>query len=483
MFDLRPVFLVIGLALSVTALAMCLPAVVDAVHGNDDWLVFAALAAVTMFVGQMLAVANRTVRHQTFTVRQIFLLSSAGWLAVGLVASLPFAFSGLHLSPTDAVFEAMSGVTGTAATVLRGLDQAPPGILLWRALLQWLGGMGFLVVATAVLPTLNIGGMQLFRLESSTYGERVAPRLTKVVVSLLALYVALTVLLTLLLWAAGMSRFPALLHALSTISCGGFSTSDGSIGHWRSPAVDWVVLFGMLLGGAPFVLYLQLVQRRWRSALQNSQLHWYLGILALATVAIAVWLIGNTPVKPLPALRHAAFTAVSVLTGTGFATLDWGRWTGMPAAILFFLTLVGGCAGSAAGGLKIFRLQILYATARAQLGRLVRPHAVLLPQYEHRPVPDPVAESVLGFLFVYTFSFALVALGLGLLGLDFLSSISLAASALANLGPGLTDTVGPLAGFGGLPEAAKWLLAAAMLFGRLEMFVVLVLFAPAFWKP
>jgi trk system potassium uptake protein TrkH len=279
-----------------------------------------------------------------------------------------------------------------------------------------------------------------------------------------------------------MSRFPALLHAMTAISCGGFSTSDGSIGSWHDPAVDWVILLGMMLGGAPFLVHLQVAQGRWRAALRNSQLQWYGFILTLATLIVTLWLLLLTDIKPLPAFRHAAFSVASVMTGTGFATLDWTQWSGSPLAILFFLTLLGGCAGSAAGGLKVFRLQILTATARLQMVRLIHPHAVVLPQYDGKPVSDPVAESVLGFLFVYMLSFAVLAMALGLLGLDFTSAISASASALANLGPGLSPAVGPMTGYAALPDAAKWLLSAAMLFGRLEMFLFLAVFSRTFWE-
>jgi trk system potassium uptake protein TrkH len=482
MFKLSPVFYGTGLVLALLATAMGLPAVVDFVHGDANWRIFAASAGVTSFLGLALMASNYENRRGEMTVRQTFLLTATGWLAVCLAAALPFAFSGLHFSVIDAVFEAVSGVTTTGATVMRNLDRTPPGILLWRAELQWLGGMGFLVMAVAVLPTLNIGGMQIFRLDSGHLGDRVMARATNVTVSIMGLYAGLTGVLTLLLWAAGMSRFPALLHAMSTISCGGFSTADGSIGSWRNPDVDWAVLLGMLLGGAPFIIYQQMVEHRWKMAWKNRQLRLYLLFFLMASLILALWLIIEQDAKPLPALRHAAFTAASVMTGTGFATVDWGNWSGLPVAVLFFLTFVGGCAGSTAGGIKIFRLQILYANARVQLTRLLHPHAVSLPHYDKKPIPDSVAESVLGFLFVYALSFAVVALGLGMVGLDFWTSLSAAASALANLGPGLTPSVGPLAGFAALPDAAKLLLACAMLFGRLEMFIFLALFAKGFWK-
>ncbi|MDR3437620.1 TrkH family potassium uptake protein [Telmatospirillum sp.] len=483
MFDLRPVLFVTGVLLALLAVAMGLPAIVDYVHGDPDWRVFTASASVTLFLGIILMAGNHVGRRGEFSVRQVFLLTVAGWLAVSVAAAQPFVFSAaLHLSPIDALFEAVSGVTTTGATVLRNLDRTPPGILLWRGLLQWLGGMGFLVMALAVLPTLNIGGMQIFRLESGDRADRVMPRAATVTIGIVGLYAGLTGFLTLLLWAAGMSRFPALIHAMTTISCGGFSTADGSIGSWHNPAVDWVMLLGMLIGGSPFMIYLHLVEQRWQTARKNRQLRLYLRIFLSASLILALWLIIEQDAKPLPALRHAAFTAASVMTGSGFATLDWGQWSGLPVALLFFLTFVGGCAGSTAGGIKIFRFQILFANARAQMVRMLHPSAVVLPHYDKRQIPEMISESVLGFLFVYAVSFSVVAMGLGLVGLDFWTSLSASASALANLGPGLAPSIGPLAGYAGLPDAAKVLLAAAMLFGRLEMFVFLALFAKGFWR-
>jgi trk system potassium uptake protein TrkH len=482
MFTLRPVLYVTGLLLALLALAMSLPALVDFVHGNTDWRVFAISGAVTLFLGGILMAGNHDGRQAQISVRQMFLLTALSWVALCIAAAQPFAFSALHLSPVDALFEATSGVTTTGATVLRHLDRMPPGILLWRALLQWMGGMGFLVVSLAVLPSLNVGGMQVFRLENGDRVDRMLPHAASVTVSIVGLYAGLTGLLTLALWAAGMSRFPALLHAMTVISCGGFSTADASVGAWRNPAVDWVVLAGMLIGGSPFMVYLNLVDQRWQAARRNRQLRLFLKIFLMATLVLGLWLIIERDAKPLPAIRHAAFTVASVLTGSGFATLDWGRWEGLPVTLLFFLTFVGGCAGSTSGGIKIFRFQILYANARTQMIKLLHPNAVVLPVYDKHQIPEEISESVLGFLFVYALSFAVVAMGLGLVGLDFWTALSASASALANLGPGFSPVIGPLAGYGALPDAAKALLAAAMLFGRLEMFVFLALFARGFWR-
>ncbi|OIQ90863.1 Trk system potassium uptake protein TrkH [mine drainage metagenome] len=484
MTDLRPVLFVTGLVLAVLALAMGLPALVDAVDGNPDWLVFTASAGVTLFLGLALAAANLAGRRRDFSIRQTFLLPVAGLLAASLAGSFPFAFSHLHLSATDAWFEAVSGVTTTGSTVLHGLPHMPPGILMWRALLQWLGGAGFLLVSFTVLPDLGVGGMQMFRLESSgaVGSDRVMSRGARTVLLVLLTYGLLSVLFTLLLWLAGMTPFDALLHAMGTVSTGGFSSSDGSIGSWHRPGVDWVILLGMLMSGAPFILYPQIAQRRWAQVRGNSQLRWYLSLIVLSALAIAAWLLFTHNAKPLPALRHGLFAATSVLTSTGYATLDWGGWGGLPLVILFFLMFVGGCAGSPAGGLKIFRLQILFASARMQLARLVRPHAVLLPAYERCQISGAVRESVLGHLFLYCLSFAILAMLLGMVGMDFLTALTAAAAALGNLGAGLTERVGPMTGYAHLPDNAKWLLSAAMLYGRLELYLLLVVVSPDFWK-
>jgi trk system potassium uptake protein TrkH len=399
-----------------------------------------------------------------------------------VAGAVPLVFGHPHLSVADSIFEAAAGITATGATVLRRLDGAAPGLLLWRALLQWMGGIGVLALGVAVLPQLNIGGMQLYRFETARLDDRLAPRALRMLAGILAVYVGLTGILALLLWVAGMDWFPSLLHAMSTISCGGFSTSDTSVGHWHNPGVDWVILVGMLLGGAPFVVHWQIVRRQWRQVGRNSQLQAYLGAIILASLAIALWLVLRQNAKPLPALRHSLFAVTSVMTGTGYATLDWSRWTGFPLALLFLLTFIGGCAGSTAGGIKVFRVQVLFANARLQFRRMLHPHAVLVPRFEGQTVSEAAAESVLGFLFVYIFAFALLAMALALVGLGFTEALGAAASALANLGPAISPDLGPLAGYGPLPDAAKWLLAGAMLFGRLELFLLLALFSRDFWQ-
>jgi trk system potassium uptake protein TrkH len=482
MIDLRPVLWGIGFLLSAFALMMLLPACADLAVGNGEWQMFLAVAGLCFFAGLVLVMGNWRQGSQPWTIRQIILLANFGWLALALAGAVTLMVTSAHLSLTDAVFEATSGITATGSTVLRHLDQASPGLLLWRSLLQWMGGIGVLTLGVVVLPELSIGGTQLFRVETGGRGDRLARRAARLLAGVLGIYLFLTLFLFVLLWVAGMDPFPALLQAMSTISCGGFSSSNSSIGHWRNAGVDWVILLGMLLGGGPFLVYWQALRRQSGGIFGRGQIGWYLGLIAAFSCAIALWLVIEQGAKPLPALRHSLFAVASVMTGTGYATLDWGRWTGFPLAMLFLVTFIGGCAGSTSGGLKVFRIQVLLTNARLELLRFLRPHAVLTAEIDDRPVSDKVAESVLGFLFVYTLSFALLAMALALAGMSFMPALASAASALANLGPAVSPAIGPLGNFALIPPAAKWLLAGAMLFGRLELFLVLALFGRNFWR-
>ncbi len=479
--DLRPIFLVIGLLLSTLALAMLLPAMVDLTARNPDWQVFAAAAAVSLFVGLATLLASRT-GPMRLSLRQSFLLTALAWVGAAAVGSLPFAFSTLDLSATDAFFEAMSGITTTGATIIADLETAPPGILLWRAILQWLGGIGAIAMAVAVLPALKIGGMEMFRLEGPETAERVMPRAAGVVSAIIFVYLGVTVALALLLRLQGMTFIEAVVHAMSTISTGGYSTTNASLAAFDSVTIQLTVLVGMVVGGMPFVLLLALFRGGFQTVRRDAQLRWYLGFIVASGAAISAWLWLSRGLGAPAALHHGFFTAASVMTGTGFHTVDYGNWSGLPMAILFFLMFVGGCAGSTSAGIKVFRLQVLLANARVQAVRLLSPNTVAIPYYNRRPVPEAVADSVMGFLFVYALAFAVLAMLLGLLGLDFVTALSSAAAALGNVGPGFGDIVGPGNAYAELPDLAKWLLAAGMLLGRLEMFIVLVLFAPTFWR-
>jgi trk system potassium uptake protein TrkH len=480
--DLRPILQVVGILLVILALFMTPPMVADMAAGHPDWQVFLVAGAVTLFIGVSLVLMNRTPGFGELTGRQAFLLTTTVWVVVALFAALPLAFSELKLSPADAVFEAMSGITTTGSTVISGLDTAPPGILLWRAILQWLGGIGIIVMGVAILPILSIGGMQLVRAESSDLSEKILPRAAQIASAIGLIYLGLTLGCAILYWYAGMAPFEAAAHAMTTIATGGFSTSDASIGSFRSAAVEWIAIAFMILGGLPFVLYIQATNGQVMALLRDAQVRWFLGIIAGASLAIMLWLTVTAGAPPLEALRQATFNTISVITGTGYASTDYGLWGTFPVAALFFLMCVGGCTGSTTGGIKVFRVSVLHAVAKNQIGRLVRPHGVFVPTFNGRPLPEAAAVSVMAFVFMFALSFTGVAIGLSMLGLDYLTAMSGAVTALANVGPGFGDIIGPAGNFSSLPDSAKWLLAAAMLLGRLELFTVLVLFTPAFWR-
>ncbi|MFB3102945.1 MAG: TrkH family potassium uptake protein, partial [Alphaproteobacteria bacterium] len=418
-----------------------------------------------------------------FTVRQAFVMTTLSWIAITVFAALPFAFSELDLSVTDAFFEAMSGITTTGATVIVNLDNAPPGILLWRALLQWLGGIGIIVTAVAMLPMLKVGGMQLFRMESSDTTEKVLPRAAQISTAIGAIYFILTSICAVAYWAAGMPGFDAIAHAMTTIATGGFSTSDDSLAAFATPGIEWIAVVFMILGSLPFVLYLQVVRGRPMSLFRDSQVRWFLA-LALALIIIVILILSiSQGVSSSQSLRLAAFNTISILTGTGYSTAAFDNWGPLALTIFFLIMFIGGCAGSTTCGIKIFRFQILYETATTQIRRLVQPHGVFIPYYNRSPITDEVAMSVMSFFFFYVLVYVVLALGLSLLGLDFLTALSGAATAISNVGPGLGPVIGPNGTFTSLPDSAKWLLSAGMLLGRLELFTILVLFAPAFWKP
>jgi trk system potassium uptake protein TrkH len=479
--ELRPILFIVGVLLSVLAVAMVIPAVLDASAANPDWQVFAASAAVTFFVGVASALANRSPWDR-ITLRQAFVMTTLAWLVIATFGALPFAFSELGLSFTDAFFESMSGITTTGSTVIVGLDFAPPGILLWRSILQWLGGIGIIVMAISVLPLLQVGGMQMFRVEAFEQSEKVLPRAAEIAGEIVVVYVVLTFAGTILLWSLGMTGFEAVAHAMSSIATGGFSTSDASVGHFNSAAVDWAVMVIMVLGGLPFVLYLRARRGDVMALVRDSQVQWFVGILAVATAIATAWLCVTHGFTVGGALRYAAFNVVSVMTGTGFSTADYGTWGGLALTLMFILMFIGGCAGSTTCGIKIFRIQVLYATARAQLLRLMQPHGIYVAYYNRRPIPDGVRESVMSFFFLFILCFGVLATALAALGLDFVTAISGAATAIANVGPGLGGVIGPAGTFASLSDPAKWFLSAGMLLGRLELFTVLVLLAPSFWR-
>ncbi|MDG1007774.1 MAG: TrkH family potassium uptake protein [Alphaproteobacteria bacterium] len=480
MSDNRTIFFIIGLLLAAVSGGMLLPATINATSGHSDWQVFIGCSLVTGFIAGALILTNRG-KLPPLSVKQAFTLTSLSWLALTGFAALPFAFGELDMSYTDAFFEAMSGLTTTGATVITNLDGAPPGILLWRALLQWFGGIGIIVMAISVLPMLNIGGMQLFRLESSDTSEKILPRTAQIAGSITRLYFGITLACMLSYLAAGMEVFDAIAHAMTTIATGGFSTRNDSLGAFGAP-VAMVAIFFMLVSAVPFVAYLQLVNRKFDKFVRDEQIRTFF-LLALAAAGMMwIYQLAMTGDSAGAALLSAAFNTTSILTGTGYATADYSAWGPFAISMFFILTFIGGCAGSTACGLKIFRLQVVVKAGWRYIRQLTRPNGVFVIRYNGRLLDNEVANSVVAFVLIFILTFSAVATSLSLMGLDPLTALSAAAAAIANVGPGLGPEIGPSGTYAGLPNQAKWVLAFGMLLGRLEFLTVLVLFAPSFWR-
>ncbi len=482
MLDLRPVLFVLGILLATLATAMLIPAVVDAILGGPDWSVFVISAGVTLFIGVGLILANRSGGAAQLTLREAFLLTTLTWLVIGVFAALPFMLSQLGLGFTDAYFETVSGITTTGSTVIADLDAASPGLLLWRALLQWMGGIGIIAMAVAILPILQVGGMQIFRTESSDKSEKIKPRIQQIAGTILEVYLALTLACAVILAMLGMPLFDAVAHAMTALATGGFSTKDASVGHYQDPGIEWALAFFMFCGGTTFVAMAQAARGAPRVLLADSQFRWYCAYVVAFTLMLTAWQLAFGQTGLHEALRSSAFNVVSIATTTGFASEDYTLWGPLPIAAFFFITFIGGCTGSTAGGLKVFRFCVLGSIAGKQLRQLVHPHAITLPSFNRRPISDDVVRSVLGFFCFYGMSFAALTLGLAACGLDIVTSTSAAAQALGNVGPGLGQIVGPAGNYATLPVAAKWLLATGMLLGRLELLTILVLFTPQFWR-
>ncbi|MBI2235756.1 MAG: TrkH family potassium uptake protein [Magnetospirillum sp.] len=480
MIDIRPVLFVNGFLLMVLAAAMGIPAAADFASGDPDWQVFLASALLTGFFGAVLAFGSRQEGRLTLATRQAFLLTVSSWLLSAACAALPFLFSELDLGLADGVFEAMSGLTTTGATVIVGLDHAPRGLLLWRALLQWLGGGGIIVMAVSILPLLRVGGMQLFKMETSDKSERIRPRISQVATVITAVYVGFTLLSGLAFWLAGMSVFDAACHAMSALSTGGFSTSDASLGNWGETA-QWVAVASMLVGGSTFTLYVA-PWKHGSKVLDDSQARWYLLFLGFFSLLLALWLWTVKGMAAGEAVRHGTFAVVSTVTATGFYATGLVAWGGFAQVVFFILVFIGGCTGSTSGGIKMFRWEVLFNVAGVHLRRLLHPHGVFVINFNRQPISEQVMRSVLGFVVMYFFTFAAFAVLLAVVGLDLVTALSGSAAALANAGPGLGEIIAPGGSYKLLPDAAKWVLAFEMMLGRLELFGVFVLLSRSFWR-
>ena len=477
----KTVFFAIGILLVILGVFMFMPFIVQLIFDEKN-STFISSASITIFIGILLVLAN-SEEDRKLNLQQAFLLTVLSWLSIAIFGCLPFMFSDLSLSFIDSFFESMSGITTTGSTIISNLDNAPKGILLWRAILQWLGGIGIIVMAITILPLLNIGGMQLFRMESSDTTEKILPKTREVTLIISSIYLTLTFVCGIAYWFAGMNIFDSIAHSMTTIATGGFSTYSDSIGYFKNPKIEIVSIIFIILGSLPFIVYLKFVKGNKKIFFEDVQIKGLIYILVISALLMFLYLISkNNEFSFLENLRISTFNVVSILSGTGYVTSDFSLWGNFPLIFFLFLMFIGGCAGSTTCGIKIFRLQILGYFILNQIKKLAYPRGIFPIKYNNEKISNTFIYSIITFIFIYFFIFFILATLLSLNGLDFVTAVSGAATAISNVGPGLGDIVGPSGNFQTLPTFSKLSLSFGMLLGRLELFAVLVLFFPSFWK-
>lgn len=481
MLDLRPVGYVIGLLVAMLGLTMLLPMLVDLIDGVGHWSAFFVSSVITVLTGGLVSLSCHNGRGSGLTLQQTFLLTTGVWLALPFFGALPFLLGATEARFVDAFFEAMSGLTTTGSTVFSGLDVLPRGILLWRGLLQWLGGIGIIVVAMVFLPELRVGGMQIFRSEAFETMGKILPRATAISGQISVIYLALTGACIITYTVMGMPVFDAVVHALTTVSTGGFSTKDASFGAF-SGSLEYAASVFMVLAALPFVRYVQLLNGSARPLFADSQVRVFLLTILVLVVVFSFVLTVVFPNHWEQSFRESLFNITSIISGTGYASVDYMAWGSFIITMFFFIGLIGGCAGSTACSVKIFRYQLLFAAIKVQLRKIQHPSGVFTTRYQGRQVDEDVLGSVMTFFVFFTVSLGVLAVALSMTGLDFVTSISGAATAIGNIGPGLGDIIGPSGNFSSLNDAAKWLLTIGMLIGRLELLAVYVLFTVQFWR-
>jgi trk system potassium uptake protein TrkH len=477
--EIRSVLYIIGFLVSASALALLPPALADFMSGNPDWRVFIGSSFATAVIGGSLTLAMRGKPSASLSLRGAFMLTGVAWVALPAIAALPFL--GLNIAYVDAFFEATSGVTTTGSTILIGLDSLPPGLLLWRAMLQWIGGVGIIVLAIILLPFLRVAGSQLFKAESSDTSDKVEARSFVLVGRILQIYLLLTIACTAAYACLGMSVFDAACHAMATISTGGYSTHDASFGFYDNAALHWAGTVFMVSGALPFYVYIKAVRGDLRSLLTDSQVRVLLVFLAVISIMMAFWLNNQSDIGLWKALTLTSFNVTSIVTTTGFATTDYTQWGQGAVGLFLVLMFVGGCSGSTSGAIKIYRYQILLQIVRTHIKQLGSPNRVLSISFNGRRLSNEVPFSILAFLAVFVATISLFTLALTFMGLDLVTAYSASVTAITNVGPGLGPIIGPAGNFATLPDGAKWLLSAAMILGRLELFTLLVMFDRDFW--
>ena len=477
----KTVFFIIGTLLIILGLFMLVPYWVQILY-KEDGHSFLSSSFVTIFIGTLFVLANLQKDYQ-LNLKQTFLFSTFAWIAIASFGALPFLLSDINFSLSDAFFESMSGITTTGSTVVTNLDTSPKSILLWRAIMQWLGGVGIIVMAITVLPLLKVGGMQLFKIESSDKPEKILPRTSQIAFIIISTYLVLTFCCAFFYKILGMNLFDSIAHAMTTIATGGFSTHNDSIGYFNNSNIEIIATIFIILGSIPFITYLKFIKGNRKIFFKDVQIKGLIYLFLLSTLIMFLYLFfNNNNILIIEKIRIASFNVVSILSGTGYVTNDFSLWGKFPLIFFLFLMFIGGCAGSTACGIKIFRFQLLFLFLNNQIKKIIYPNSVFILKYNNQKITDNYMNSVIIFVFAYLFIFILTAMLLSITGLDFLSAISGAATSISNVGPGLGEMIGPNGNFKSIPDVSKWILSFGMLLGRLELFAVLILFFPSFWR-
>ena len=479
--DLRPVLSILGVFLTGLALTMLVPTSMDLLDNNNNWLGFMMSAALTSFIGVTLILITRG-KKEIIEIKSTFLLVTLSWIILSIFSSLPFLFSQNNLGITESFFESVSGLTTTGSTTINNIQDASRGLLLWRAILQWLGGIGIIVSAVSILPSLGVGGMQLFRLESSDSSEKLLPRATSIATEITVLYLFLSGLCAIAYWFSGLSIFDSIIHSMTTIATGGFSSQQGSIGAYNNLSLEIMCILFMIFSSLPFVLYLKAIRGKPYLLFKDEQVQGFFKILISSILIIILYLSFLEDFDFFSSLRSVIFNVTSILTGTGFSTDSYDNW-GTPVIVVFLcITFIGGCAGSTTCGIKVFRIQVIFKNSKQMIEKLISPNRVTNHKYNGENLSLEIIESVMTFLFIFILTFFVITLILALTGLDLLTSMSASATSISNVGPGLGNIIGPNYNFSELSSIAKWVLSFGMLAGRLEFLTFLVIFSKSFWK-
>ena len=478
MSNYKTVFFTLGILQIILGVSMFVPIIVQFIYSEIDSSFFGA-SIVTIVFGALFFLTN--IDHdRKVNLQQAFLLTALSWLSVAVFGSLPFVFSSMEMSITDAFFESMSGITTTGSTIISSLENAPKGILLWRAILQWLGGIGIIVMAITLMPIMNVGGMQLFRISSNDSSEKILPKSKEIALRLIYIYSALTAVCAISYWIFGMGKFDSLTHSMTTIATGGFSNYNQSIGYFNSVYIEISSMVFIVLGSIPFIAYIKFLNGNKKIFSNDAQIKSFLKIIILSILILCFYLFFTSDENF--SLRSIFFNTISILTGTGYVNAEFDSWGSFPITIFLALMFIGGCAGSTTCGIKIFRIQILYLFILNQLKKIIYPKGVFLIKYDQNSVDERFIASIISFIFFYFVIFFVLAALLSLTGLDFITALSGAATSISNVGPGLGPIIGPNGDFSSLPDISKWILTVGMILGRLELFAILVLFLPSFWR-